>query len=75
MTIKCNYKGLETLKVKQDMLNDDFVYQTVKQCRKDILKLNDRQLKEWIRQIVWCTMDYSNVDVKEIRRHLKEDWA
>lgn len=75
MTIKCNYKNLETLKVKQDMFNDDFVYQTVKQTRDKILKLNNSELKEWIKSMIWCTMDYSNVDVKEIRRHLKEDWA
>ena len=75
MKIKCDHKGLETLKVKQDMFNDDFVHQTIKQKRHDILKLNDRELKEWIRQVVWCNIDYSKVDVKEIRRHIEEDWA
>jgi hypothetical protein len=75
MKIKCDYKNLETLKVKQDMFNDDFVYQTVKQTRDKILKLNNSELKEWIKSMIWCSMDYSNVDVKEIRRHLEEDWA
>ena len=75
MKIRCDYTGFETLKVKQDMFNDDYIAQTIKQKRKDILKLNDRQLKEWIRQIVWYSMDYSNVDLKEIRRHIKEDWV
>lgn len=74
MEIKCDHSGLETLKVKQDMLNDYYVYQTIKQKRKAILKLNDRQLKEWVKQIIWCSMDYNNVDIKEIRRHIKEDW-
>ena len=74
-TIKCNFTGLETLKVKQDLFNDEFLFQTVVYDYNKIVKFDHRELKQWIKQYVWCMMDYDNVDIKEIQRHLKEDWA
>lgn len=72
--IRCNYKGVETDTIKQRMFNDDYLRQVVEERIDELIAMTEKQLRSFLAKTVWVTMDYYNVDLKEIKRHLKEEW-
>ena len=72
--IYCDYRDTETTTIKQRMLNDDYLQQVVIQRIDELIVMPEKQLREFLRQMVWVTMDYYRVNIEEIQKHLKEEW-
>lgn len=65
--IKCNYQHFETQGVLTEMLNDDYVRQRIQEEAHQVVKLSDMDLLDYIRKLIWLSIDYYRVDINKVR--------